>query len=118
MSPEVIQLVFDALHKGRLMRQAQRTYFRTRSLQALAVSKEADSDRGRAEGADASVVESPLQRSCRGLSFWLHRACRVEFCKGESFKMLSQQFDVFAGSRPCAAVIFSKWDLARSAARS
>ena len=42
MSPEVIQIVFDALHKGRLMRQAQRMYFRTRSVQALSVSKEAE----------------------------------------------------------------------------
>ncbi|MCR5838065.1 MAG: hypothetical protein K6G94_00330 [Kiritimatiellae bacterium] len=42
MSPEVIQLVFDALHKGRLMRQAQREYFRSRTTTALSVSKEAE----------------------------------------------------------------------------
>ena len=43
MTPEVIQIVFDALHKGRLMRQAQREYFRSRTTTALAVSKEAES---------------------------------------------------------------------------
>ena len=42
MSPEVIQVVFDALHKGRLMRQAQREYFRSRTTKALSVSKEAE----------------------------------------------------------------------------
>lgn len=42
MPPEVIQIVFDALHKGRLMRQAQRTYFRTRSVRALSASLETE----------------------------------------------------------------------------
>ena len=42
MSPEVIQVVFDALHKGRLMRQAQREYFRSRTTKALSVSKETE----------------------------------------------------------------------------
>lgn len=44
MTDEVQTLVFDALHKGRIMRQAQRDYFATRSASNLERSKRAERD--------------------------------------------------------------------------
>lgn len=42
MSDEVQACVFNALHKGRVMRERQRDYFRTRSADALKASKSAE----------------------------------------------------------------------------
>ena len=44
MIKEVETVVFDALHKGRLMRDHQRAYFTTRSGDALKASKQAEKE--------------------------------------------------------------------------
>lgn len=44
MTDEVKQIVFNALHKGRLMRNAQKDYFKTRSQNALTASKIAEAE--------------------------------------------------------------------------
>lgn len=44
MDKEVEKTVFDALHKGRLMRDCQRAYFTTRSKNALNASKQAEKE--------------------------------------------------------------------------
>ena len=44
MDEKVKALVFDALHKGRVMRECQREYFKTRTESALRLSKNAENE--------------------------------------------------------------------------
>lgn len=44
MTDKVQQIVFDALHKGRLMRNAQKEYFKTRKQADLMASKVAEQE--------------------------------------------------------------------------
>jgi hypothetical protein len=56
MNNAVINILLDALNKGRVMRQAQREFFATRSIDALSRSKQAERDFDRAlEDADFAI---------------------------------------------------------------
>ena len=66
MTDAVQNLVFDALHKGRIMRQAQRDYFSTRSSDSLARSKQAERDFDRALDEAAYAVKHGTPRPSQG----------------------------------------------------
>ena len=66
MTEAVQTLVFDALHKGRVMRQAQREYFATRSGDSLARSKQAERDFDRALDEAAWAVKNGTPRPSQG----------------------------------------------------
>lgn len=73
MTDEVKRIVFNALHKGRVMREAQRIYFRDRTGSALAVSKKAEADFDRALDDAAFAVKHghprPKQPELNGFDF-------------------------------------------------
>ena len=66
MTDAVQALVFDALHKGRIMRQAQRDYFATRSGDALTRSKQAERDFDAALDEAAWAVKNGTPRPTQG----------------------------------------------------
>lgn len=66
MTDAVQTLVFDALHKGRIMRQAQREYFATRSGDSLTRSKQAERDFDRALDEAAWAVKIGAPRPTQG----------------------------------------------------
>ena len=66
MTDAVQTLVFDALHKGRIMRQAQREYFSTRSGDSLTRSKQAERDFDRALDEAAYAVKNGTPRPTQG----------------------------------------------------
>lgn len=66
MNDAVRDIVFDALHKGRIMRQAQRDYFATRSGDSLKRSKQAERDFDRALDEAAWAVKHGEPRPSQG----------------------------------------------------